>query len=408
MIRELYQVIEREVTLNVNVGRIDSVRKKNIAKSGCRVYDGGFIGTSGCFGEPTEETWKAAEAALGREVPCPHGPETGKKRTRDLRSEELTPEEFIKRAEIFLATICEEFPQFVLSNKIKMVETEEHLSNDAGLQYSDLDRQYVLSIVVKEKGSPNVFDTFLFSEGRSLDVEKWLSDAREILSAHLTPVPMPEGNEPIFLCSATGDNLAEFDILSKAFSGREYKTGTSLYQGRLGEKLFSERVDLLMDRTSEDTYITRSFFDCEGTTLDGDKVAFVENGVFTRLMLDKKFAALFETESTGCAYGDYDDAPSFYSAALVVGSTGETVRELTSGRNAILLSTASGGDWTDDGTYASPVQCAYLYRDGKLVGRLPEFSITVKVDDLFNDNFIGCSCDTLLGQRMLVFKADII
>ena len=56
MIRELYQQITHEVCLNVTVGKVDSVRKKNITKSGCRVYEDGCIGVAGCLGQPTEET----------------------------------------------------------------------------------------------------------------------------------------------------------------------------------------------------------------------------------------------------------------------------------------------------------------------------------------------------------------
>ena len=54
MVKELYQYITREVCLNVNVGRVDSVRKKDITKSGCRVYEDGYIGVAGCLGQPTE------------------------------------------------------------------------------------------------------------------------------------------------------------------------------------------------------------------------------------------------------------------------------------------------------------------------------------------------------------------
>ena len=39
MIKELYQQTVREVSLNVSAGRVDSLRRKNITKSGCRVYD---------------------------------------------------------------------------------------------------------------------------------------------------------------------------------------------------------------------------------------------------------------------------------------------------------------------------------------------------------------------------------
>lgn len=46
MVKELYQTILRETSLNVTSGEIDSIRKKSITKSGCRVYDGSYLGVS--------------------------------------------------------------------------------------------------------------------------------------------------------------------------------------------------------------------------------------------------------------------------------------------------------------------------------------------------------------------------
>ena len=64
MVKELYQTILRETSLNVTSGEIDSIRKKSITKSGCRVYDGSYLGVSGVLGEPTPEAWTQAEANL--------------------------------------------------------------------------------------------------------------------------------------------------------------------------------------------------------------------------------------------------------------------------------------------------------------------------------------------------------
>lgn len=81
MVKELYQTVLRETSLNVTNGEIDSVRKKSITKSGCRVYDGGFLGVAGTLGEPTAESWAQAEANLARKIPCPWGPKTDARRT---------------------------------------------------------------------------------------------------------------------------------------------------------------------------------------------------------------------------------------------------------------------------------------------------------------------------------------
>ena len=407
MVKELYQYITREVCLNVNVGKVDSVRKKDITKSGCRVYEDGYIGVAGCLGQPTEETWNEAIRALDRKLPSP-GPETGKVRHRDLTDEILSPEEFLKKTQELLAILTEEFPDYVLSNKVIMLEREERLSNDAGLDYVSAWRGYELSIVVKQIGSPNVFDTFLAHQGRKFEFDQCLADARQILTAHRTLLEMPEGKEQLFITDAAGGNgLAGIGILHQALNGQKYHVGASLFQNKLGEKLFSERVSIVGDRSGEDSAFA-TFFDDEGVVRENDKVAFIKNGVLKNLMTDKKYAALLGTESTACASAPYDGAPTLSSCAIRVAPTGETAAELTTGQDAIFICMASGGDWTDDGNFATPVQCAYVYRDGKLIGRLPEFTMTVKLDELFGDRFVGCSTDKIFDDRILAFRGTIL
>lgn len=401
MIRELYQEITHEVCLNVTVGKVDSVRKKSITKSGCRVYENGCIGVAGCLGQPTEETWAEAVRALDRKVASP-GPITGKTRHRDLREETMTPEEFLAKVQELLDILGKEYPDFVLSNKVRMTEIEERISNDAGLDYSAADRGYELSIVVKQVGSPNVFDTGLFQQGRAFDFDRWLAEARQVLSAHRNLLKMPEGKEQLFLVGVSGFLGAVY----QALNGQRYQAGASLFQGKLGEKLFDERVTISGDYTGGESLFT-TFFDAEGVTVEGDKVNFIENGVFKALQTDRKYAALLGTESTACAGGAYDDAPSLISRHLWVEPTG-ALAELTAGRDAIVINTASGGDWTDEGNFATPVQCAYLYRDGALVGRLPEFHMTVTLDELFGKHFVGSSSDKFQGERVLAFTGTVL
>ena len=407
MIKELYQQTVREVSLNVSAGRVDSLRSKRITKSGCRVYDNGYIGVAGCLGQPTADTWAAAEQALARKVPAAP-PETGKERVREQGEALIPAEEFRAGCEELLATLRAEFPDFVLSNKLQMMDVEMRLENDGGLKYVDRKRSYAMILVVKQVGSPNMFDSHLLGVSRRFDREGWLAQARQVLTAHRTLLPMPEGERFLILDSAMGDALQNFSILDKALSGREYLAGTSLFQGKLGQQLFDPRVTLSYDVAGTE-WLARDdiFFDKEGTTLPGDRVDLIENGVLKTLETNKKYAAQLGLASTGGAFGDYDSAPALAALPLILASTGETLVQLTAGRDCILPLIASGGEWTDAGDYATPVQCAYLYRDGKLVGRLPEFNLAVKLNDLFGRDFVGVSTDRLLGQRVLVFEGTV-
>ena len=407
MIKELYQQTVREVSLNVSAGRVDSLRRKNITKSGCRVYDNGYIGVAGCLGQPTADTWAAAERALARQVPTAP-PETGKERIREQGEALIPAEEFRAGCEELLSTLRTEFPDFVLSNKLRMMDVEMRLENNAGLKYADRKRSYGMVLLVKRAGSPNMYDSHLLGVSRRFDREGWLAQARQVLTAHRTLLPMPEGERCLILDNAIGDALQNFSILDKALSGREYLAGTSLFRDKLGQRLFDPRVTLAYDVTGTE-WLDRDdiFFDKEGTTLPGDRVNLIESGVLKTLETNKKYAAQLGLAPTGGAYGDYDSAPALAVLPLTVASTGETLAQLTEGRDCIFPLIASGGEWTDAGDYATPVQCAYLFRDGKLAGRLPDFNLAVKLNDLFGKDFVGVSADRFFGERRLVFHGTV-
>ena len=97
-------------------------------------------------------------------------------------------------------------------------------------------------------------------------------------------------------------------------------------------------------------------------------------------------------ERTAAADGAYDDTPTLALPFLSVMPTGKTLAEILDGRPALYVLT-SGGDITPDGNFATPVQMAYLYQDGRLVGRLPEFGLRGNLTELLGKDFLGCSLD---------------
>ena len=133
MFKEGYKITVRETSLNISQSHVDSVRKKEIVKSGCRVYADGCIGIAGTLGEATDKTWAEAEANLALKIPYPFLPEKNVQRTRDLREMDMSDEAFIRNAEDLLAELRAQFPDFVFSNKISVSETEVSMHSDAGL-----------------------------------------------------------------------------------------------------------------------------------------------------------------------------------------------------------------------------------------------------------------------------------
>ncbi|MDO5400691.1 MAG: metallopeptidase TldD-related protein [Eubacteriales bacterium] len=397
MVKELYQIHNREITLNVTGGAIDSVRKKNIVKSGCRVYENGCIGVAGTLGGPTDDTWRAAQEALALGIACPQGPTANLVRTRE-RGQMPGEGELIAWAEHILATLKAEFPRFILSNKIKARETVTTLKNDAGLDLRERQCQIVVSLVVKDEQSANVFDTFIHHLSPALDTAAVLDAGRQVMAAHENCIPMPQAQLPVVLGV---ENL--LGALYDALSAKNLSRGASLLSGKVGQKLFDGKLTMVIDR-GEDSDVP--FFDSEGTTLPGDRTALIEHGVLVRGLADKQCADEFGADLTASGAADYDDVPQLTWRGMDVVPTG-TLEEILQGGDAIYISTASGGDTTPAGDFATPVQTAYLMHGGRLTARLPEFNFGGSIFDLLGSGYLGCPKEKPDSSRVLVLKGNI-
>ncbi len=402
MIKELYRTEVQETSLNVTQGQVDSVRRKHIVKSGCRVYDGGYMGIAGTLGEATEDTWAQARAGLDRKVPYPYAPEQNKVRREDRRAEILDSRTFTARVERLLELLRAAFPRIIFSNKVNMTQTTVALTNDAGLDYQTQDQLYQVMLLAKDVDSTAVFESAVQYVGRTFDVDAIFRDAAQVMEAHQIQAALPEGKTAALIL----EPFMLTEPLAQALQGQLFYRNASLLSGKAGQQLFSPAVSLYVDRTAE--ALGDAFFDAEGSVLPGDQCALVEKGVLLRPYADKKTAAEFGAEHTASAGGSYDDLPQLAAPSLSFGSSGKDLAELLAGRDAILVFMASGGDCTPDGMFATPVQTAYLYRDGRLLGRLPEFSARGSLFDLLGKDYLGRGQDKpFCGVHWLAVEAEI-
>lgn len=88
----------------------------------------------------------------------------------------------------------------------------------------------------------------------------------------------------------------------------------------------------------------------------------------------------------------------------------KTLEELLEGRKGIFVLVASGGDFTPDGNFATPVQLPFLFDGKKFIGRLPELNISSNLFDMFGKDFIGVGKDNLtsLGpSRAVIMEMEV-
>ncbi len=383
MEKEFIKDIKRSVTLNVTAGRIDSFRELEKTTGTVRVYENGCIGVAGCLGGPREEelTEKAREA-LSFAIPYPCRPDVPLAR-EELHDGEILPiPEFIPTMQTFLDRLAELCPRFALSNKISLQYNRTEYRSSAGRRLVSAGRKLSLELLAQDRGSGNLFDTGLFWSGDAFDADMLLAEFKREYDAFYTPAELEPGRWPVV---TDPGNL--FGTFLMHFTGDLYVAGASLLSGKLGKKVFSEKLTVKDDMNPATAHGV-CFFDDEGCVAPDYRPTLIENGVLKGLLTTKKTAEQYGLPNLGTASAAYDGVPSLGLHGLYLAQTARSLKELVPGK-AVFLVMASGGDTTPDGRFGTPVQMAYLMEDGELVGRLPQLNISGNFYDMLGKDYLG-------------------
>ena len=387
MEKEFIKETEHSVTLNVTAGQIDSYRELERTTGTVRVYENGCIGVAGCLGEPDEEALTAqAKEALSFGIPYPCSLE-GAAEITELHDREIIPAaELIPAMKDFLSRLGAQCPKMAFSNKIRLVHGRTEYRNSLGRHLLSSGGYLSIELLGQNRGSGNLFDMIFTWQGEHYDPEMILAEFKRQYDAFYTPADIGPGRLPVV---AMPQDL--FGTALQHFIGDLYAAGASLLSGKLGEKVFSEKLTFC-DDMNPDTSFETCFFDAEGCTAKDYRPVLVENGVLKVLVTTKKTALQYGLPNPGTAGAPYDGVPSIGLHGCFLAKTAETLKELVPGK-AVFAVVASGGDTTPDGHFATPVQLAFLLEDGKLAGRLPEISIGGNFFDLLGKDYIGTVYD---------------
>ncbi|MBF4695745.1 metallopeptidase TldD-related protein [Fusibacter ferrireducens] len=385
MKKEFVTVRQNETVIKVLNTKIDAVRVKDLTKRGVRVYENGLIGISGAIGNLSDDALVAmAKENLSVGIKYPYELTKQDEDHRDYRVKAIDSEQLVSITEQMLTFFRMEFPEFDFSEKIGFNETQIEFNNSEGLELSYQDAIFEIELILKEKSSSNLFDGFISYQGRTLDMDKFVSFNKMLLRAQGNAVLLPRGEKlPIFMTDTSKMKI----FLNKALNGENYANNSSIFSQKMGQKIFNSK--LTIEQNFDPTEMARPFFDHEGVKLNGDKLALIENGVLKDVFSDKKTAAIYGIRHTGGATGEYDSMPMLSATSLRCRNDSENIKKVLNGKPAIIVAMAEGGDFTADGHYASPVQLGYLFDGEKIIGKLPEFTVTSKLSDMLGDDYIG-------------------
>jgi|LGOV01.1.fsa_nt_gb PmbA protein len=385
MKKEIVNYSIKESSVKIQASEINSLRVKDIDRNAVRVYKDGLIGISGAVGSSSiEELTEQAIENLSSKIPYPYEIESNTKDHRNYTQRQYDSKELMSITKTMLESFNHDYNDFILNGSTKKMEIDYKITNSEGLDLRYQDSYVNIDLLVKAKDSPNLFDYYTGWRGRNLDVDRYIAKIKSQLQADRTKVELPKGKRvPVFF--ADFDSVSDF--LTRNLNGEIYGNKSSLFDGKIGAKLFDEKVTIIQNKDSRKLY--SSFYDTEGTTKDNDEVVLIENGVLKRVFTDKKNAAKFGLEHTSSASGEYDDIPRLGYAHIESKRDSKDIQKTLDGNMAILVLVVAGGEFNADGIYGTPVQASYLFDGKKLIGILPEFNMNNDIYSMLGKDYIG-------------------
>jgi len=376
-----------------------SFHKSSTDTTSYRVYEDGKVGIHYQVGEMSdEEGFALAEENLKvRPRPYPFTLETGK-RSRNKTEREVTDRELMDIAKECMTYLCETYPQFVYTAGFDQSKVTDIQTNDAGMEYSNVDCSVNVSIVFKHVDSKDIMDgSFSFSL-RDFDKKIFTDMADNYLANYEKEVELPE--EIIIDTQYYGF----LGILNSNLDGESIALKTSLLSEKVGEKVFSEDFTLIHDVSDEECWFNR-FWDGDGCVTENDKRVFIDKGVVLTGYADKKNADKYKIPHTGNAYMSMADIPGAGGLNLRIERSEKTVKELLNGRYCVIPVMYSGGGFADNGDYTMPIQCAMLSDGEKILGKLPPFTMVSNMWDMFGRDFIGVGSDKpIFNDKQILFR----
>jgi PmbA protein len=179
--------------------------------------------------------------------------------------------------------------------------------------------------------------------------------------------------------TSNGVASALLSALMLAFSGKAVLEGTSPLRGKLGDKVFDEKLCLWDDATA--AYRVGSYpFDDEG--VPSQRLPLVANGVVTSFLYDLQTAALAGTKSTGNGRRSGGGSPSPAISSLVLEKGEVSFQDMVNDmKEGLIVEEVIGAEQGNilGGDFGGNVLLGYKVERGEIVGRVKDTMIAGNV-----------------------------
>lgn len=393
MRKEVLEIQENEISIEIAGNKVSSIRNKNITKKGARVFKDGKIYLASFVGSIDNQ--KLIENALENEdgaITYNYKVEAAVSISSTHYLKDKSKDDLYNQYEMAIDQLTKRHPDFIFSGKanIKRVNKKLNFLNEVDLEVNyDFCEWY---LTYKHKKSASIIDGYFGAGGiAEFDILPVVEKYSAFLDVFDNIVTLNEGETPVVFVESTPLYRKVLESVRSDF----YKKDIGLFKGKLGEKVLSEHFSLL-DISFDPEVGAMDLFDADGFSRTDSRLPLIENGVFKSLIADSRNALKFSISKTGNTKRSFDSNTRLGFNTVVAGPGNRSVKEILADLpECIIVEMAAGGDFTDLGDYSTPVQNGFLARNGKIVGKIPQITLTSSVQKMFGADLLEVSSDAL-------------
>ena len=246
------------------------------------------------------------------------------------------------------------------------------------------------------KGSGNIMDSSTGISGFDITDEKYndfLKDSDFLAKAGMAEEAKLENKQYKVLF-----NEELLDAFIGDINGIKYEEKSSILAGKQGEQIFHESINIYESRVNDDLAAFVPF-DHEGIITVNDQI-IVQNGVLKTILYDKKHAKKYGKEVTGNGYRNYNTNPGISLCSFSFKGDFTLCSDLISDDIVIVPYISSGGDFLPNGNYSLPVQTAFVFKNGKFIGKAPQITLTGNYLESMHKDFVSFGKNDLLKNAL--------
>jgi PmbA protein len=387
---EVIQMRNEATTIEFEANRFKTSKVEETSGVAARVVRNGRLGFSASSDEKALDrlvTNVLESADFGDEVPITFpAPQPGSRvKTFDPAIPELPVARLVEIGQEIVDLVLSVEPEARVNASLNRGVQQVRIQNQAGVEA--FFRRSPLSIGAEVDRIEGDDVLILYDMlGTTVWEKDYMAFARRLvdklkLARALTP--MRTGKMPV-LFSPTGTLVLGLPLM-EGLNGKNVFTGISPMRGKVGEKLFDEKVTVVDDGTLDGRYGSAPYDD-EG--VPHRRNVLVEHGVLKGFLYDLKTAAQSGVESTGNGSRGLFNPPYPEPTNLILAGGSTPLAEMIAGIDEGLLVEdilGLGQGNIISGAFSNPLSLAFKIEKGEIVGRVKDVSIAGNVYDLLKD-----------------------